>query len=333
MIFAITGGIGFLGFNLAKHLASKGHNLIIFDNMSRKGSEHNLRFLRQLHLPSSRVSKIEVIPSEIEDIPNYLRKYKIDLVYHFAAQVAVTKSYESPASDFRINAEGTFNILRSADVPVIFSSSNKVYGDNVNQIPIKEEKTRYDFDGEYSKKGIPETFSVDAKKHTYYGCSKLAGDIYTREFGGVVNRFSCLYGPSQFGDLNQGWVAHFIISKLKNQPTTIYGNGKQVRDILYSDDVVNLLELEALNIEKIRGEVFNIGGGYENTISLLELCEMLDINPIFEGWREADQKVYYSDISKAKRILNWKPEVGVKEGINKLLEWWNNHPEILQNIH
>ena len=328
MIYAITGGLGFLGFNLAKHLTSKGHDIIIFDNMSRKGSEHNLQFLKQLHMPKKPQS-ITTVTSDLDDIPTKLKRYKVDLIYHFAAQVAVTKSYESPASDFRINAEGTFNLLRSVDVPVIFSSSNKVYGDNVNQIPIKEEQTRYDFDGEYSEKGIPETFSVDASKHTYYGCSKLVADIYTREFGGVVNRFSCLYGQSQFGDLNQGWVAHFIISKLKNQPVTIYGNGKQVRDILYSDDVVKLLELEALNIEKIRGEVFNIGGGYKNTISLLELCEMLDIHPMFEGWREADQKVYYSNISKARRILNWKPEIDAKEGINKLQKWWEDNKNLL----
>lgn len=329
MIFAITGGLGFLGFNLTKHLISKGHDVVIFDNMSRRGSEYNLQFLKQLDMPQKPQS-ITIVTSELDDIPIKLKRYKVNLIYHFAAQVAVTKSYESPASDFRINAEGTFNILQSVDVPVIFASTNKVFGDNVNKIPIKEEKTRYDFDGEYSKKGIPETFSVDARHHTPYGCSKLTGDIYTREFGGVVNRFSCMYGPYQYGNLDQGWVSHFIMSKLKGNPLTIYGDGKQVRDLLYSEDVVRLLELEALNIDKIRGEVFNIGGGFGNSLSLLELCNFLDISPNFQDWRPADQKVYYSNITKANKILGWKPKVDPKAGINHLIKWYNDYPETLK---
>lgn len=330
--FAITGGLGFLGFNLARHLASKGNNIILLDNMSRKGTENNLNFLREIYPADSLGAKIKFIPCEIEDMPNILQKHNIDLIYHFAAQVAVTKSYESPASDFRINAEGTFNILRSTDVPVILTSTNKVYGDNVNNISIKEKITRYEFRGEEYKKGIPENFPVDAGHHTPYGASKLTGDIYTREFGGVVNRCSCMVGPFQYGNSDQGWVAHFIISMLKNNPITIYGDGKQVRDILYVDDMVRLLELQASNIHKIRGCVFNVGGGYKNTISLLELCKMLNIKPSFKDWRPADQKVYYSDISKAKKLLDWEPEISPKAGINKLLEWWKQHSELLTTI-
>lgn len=330
---AITGGLGFLGFNLAKHLASNGHDVVLFDNMSRKGSEHNYKFLRELFLPTATGPKIEFVPCEIEDMPNKLKSYDVDIVYHFAAQVAVTKSYESPASDFRINAKGTFDLLTSLNVPVIYASTNKVYGNNVNDIPLIEGPTRYEFDGDqFNRKGIPESFSIDSFKHTPYGASKLTGDIYTREFGGVVNRFSCMYGPNQYGNTDQGWVAHFIISKLKGSPITIYGNGKQVRDLLFADDVVRLLELEGLNIDKIRGEVFNIGGGYENTISLLELCELLNIKPIFQGWRPADQKVYYSNISKSNKLLNWKPKITPKEGVKRLLEWWENHPEILKQV-
>lgn len=216
---------------------------------------------------------------------------------------------------------------------MIYASTNKVYGDNVNNIKLIEKKTRYDFsDTNYSKKGIPEDFSIDSNKHTPYGCSKLVGDIYTREYQGVVNRFSCMYGPHQFGNTDQGWVSHFIISKLKNREVTIYGDGKQVRDLLYSDDVCRLLELQALNINKIRGEVFNIGGGYPNTISLLELCKILDIATKFDNWRPADQKVYYSDITKAKEKLNWKPKIGPQEGVARLLKWWKNYPQMLKNV-
>lgn len=327
---AITGGLGFLGFNLAYYLNKKGHDVVIFDNMSRRGSEHNLSFIKKWYSTPNN-PKVGFIQCEIEDMPHKLRDFKFDVIYHFAAQVAVTNSYESPSSDFRINALGTFNILRSTNTPLIYSSTNKVYGDNVNGIPIKEKETRYEFKGKY-KKGIPETFSIDSKKHTPYGCSKLTGDIYTREYGGVVNRLSCLYGPHQFGNTDQGWVSHFIISKLKNKIVTIFGNGKQVRDILYSDDVVRLLELEALNIDNIRGEVFNIGGGYENTISLLELCKQLEINPDIGDWRPADQKVYYSDISKAKNILKWSPKISPEEGIQRLIEWWKSYPEMLKSV-
>jgi len=316
----ITGGAGFVGSNLAEHLAQKGHNVVIYDNLSRNGSELTLKKL------IAKQPKIEVHRGEMDDIADYLHHNGVDLVYHFAAQVAVTHSYTAPRSDFRINAHGTFHLVHSTKAPVIYASTNKVYGDNVNGVKLKEHDTRYDFAGKYQGRGLPESFSIDTSYHTPYGVSKLVGELYVRETGGVANRFSCMYGPNQFGNEDQGWVAHFVIAKLKNKPLYVYGDGKQVRDLLYVSDVVRLLDLEGENIEKIRGEVFNIGGGFKNTLSLLELCKLLDIKPSsFGEWRQADQKVFYNDISKAKRVLGWEPVVGPKEGIEHLTNWVHEH--------
>lgn len=316
----ITGATGFLGTNLTLSLLKKGHSVIAVDSLSRKGSELNLEKIRE-QFPNFNFQQMEM-----DEIPSFILLDKPDLVYHFAAQVAVTTSMQNPIRDFKINAEGTFRVAHAAfklSIPVIYSSTNKVFGDNVNKIPIKEFKTRYDFDGKLKKRGIPEKFPIDAKHHTPYGCSKLVGDIYVREFGGVVNRCSCMYGPNQHGIMDQGWLSYFAIRKILNNPITIFGDGKQVRDALHAQDVVRLLELEAdylLDSSKpdIRGEVFNVGGGYQNTISLLELCKKWDIKPDFDKWRPSDQKVFYCDISKAKKLLGWQPKVSLNEGLHQL---------------
>ncbi len=323
----ITGGLGFVGSNLAKYLADKDNEIVLYDNMSRRGADsYNYK-----RLVGNR--NIKIVKGELDDIPEFVSRERISkspfrMIYHLAAQVAVTSSYESPKSDFRINANGTFQLANSTDTPIIYASTNKVYGDNVNQIPISEKATRYDFFGEYKGKGIPEAFSIDAKKHTPYGISKLVGDLWTREKGGVANRFSCMYGENQFGNVDQGWISHFIINKQKERRTVIYGDGRQVRDILHVDDVVKLLELQAENIDKIKGEAFNIGGGYSNTISLLELVDKLNIKPEHQPERPADQKVYYSDISKAEKLLGWRPKVGVGDGIVRLESWVREHEDL-----
>ncbi len=311
----ITGGGGFVGSNLALYLLSKGHSVTVYDNMQRMGSHINVGKIK------AAFPQVQIAHKELDDIREFLQKNDFDVIFHFAAQVAVTSSYESPHSDFRINALGTFNVVSATDTPVIYASTNKVYGDNVNFVPIEEHETRYDFSGPLKGSGIPESFSIDSKKHTPYGCSKLVGELYVREFGGVANRFSCMYGPNQFGNTDQGWLSHFVQFALSGKQLTVYGDGKQVRDALFVDDVVRLLELQALNIDKIRGEVFNIGGGYDNVISLLELCSKLGVKPKFEDWRPSDQKVYYSDISKVKRLLGWFPAVSVDDGLKRLIEW------------
>jgi len=319
----ITGGAGFLGSNLALSLANQNVDLVIIDNFSRRGAEKNYELLKQKN------PYVKFYMVEINDVPAIIHRERPDLIYHFAAQVAVTTSVLSPVSDFRINAEGSFNVARTAaeyDIPVIYASTNKVYGDNVNKVPIKEYKTRYDFEGPIKKKGVGEDFSIDAAKQTPYGCSKLVGELYVREWGGVSNRFSCMYGPNQYGIIDQGWVSYFIAQKLAGNPITIFGDGKQVRDLLHIDDVVRLLELQGERLldsskPSIRGEAFAIGGGHANTISLLELCDLLDINPSFGPWRPSDQKVFYADIAKAKKILGWEPEVPFKKGIEDLVSW------------
>jgi CDP-paratose 2-epimerase len=317
----ITGGAGFLGSNLARKLIKSGASIVLCDNLSRVGAEINLDRLK-VEFPLIKIYEVD-----ISDAPSVIVKEKPDLIYHFAAQVAVTKSVISPISDFKINAEGTFNIARTAhehNIPLIYASTNKVYGNNVNNVPIKEHEKRYDFNGDLGKKGINEDFQIDAKNHTPYGCSKLVGEIYVREFGGLVNRFSCMYGENQFGIMDQGWVSYFIKQKLLGKEVTIFGDGKQIRDLLYIEDVVELLILEGkklLNEDDLKGEVFSVGGGYNNTISLLELCEKLNITPKFADWRPSDQKVFYADISKAKKLLKWEPKISADEGIKKLHNW------------
>lgn len=320
----ITGGAGFLGTNLARALASAGNKIIICDNLIRRGSERNMETLRA---EFKREIVVKIV--DLANVPAIIHKERPDLIYHFAAQVAVTTSVESPLSDFRFNAEGTFLVARAAysyGTPVIYSSTNKVYGDNVNAVPIKELQTRYDFDGALRRRGIDENFSIDSAHHTPYGCSKLTGELYVREFGGVVNRFSCMYGRYQNGIVDQGWLSFFVIQKLTGKPVTIFGDGKQVRDAVHADDVIRLLLLEGDRLldakrPSIRGEVFSIGGGYKNTISLLELCEKLDIKPNFGNWRPADQKVFYCDIRKAKRVLGWGPRIGIDQGLRDLISW------------
>jgi CDP-paratose 2-epimerase len=317
----ITGGAGFLGSNLVDALAST-NTVVIADDFSRRGSEYNLASLSKTH------ANLIVRNVDICDMPRVITTEKPDLIYHFAAQVAVTTSVVSPESDFRINAEGTFRIAAMAhalNIPLIFTSTNKVYGDNVNKVGLKELPTRWEFEGEYYQKGLPETFSVDANHHSPYGVSKLVGEMYVREFGGIANRCSCMYGPFQHGIMDQGWLSFFILKKLRGEQVTIFGDGKQVRDAVHARDVVTLLiaqgEMLQSNPEKVRGEAFNVGGGHANTISLLELCSKLGIVPVFSDWRPADQKVFYCDISKAEEVFGWKPTIELAKGLDELVDW------------
>lgn len=319
----ITGAAGFVGTNLALSLLSKGHQVVGTDSLSRKGSELNAKKLKD-SFPA-----FDFFHVEIEDLPNIIYKVRPEIVFHFAAQVAVTTSLQNPRRDFAINGTGTFEVVLAAHnvgAKVVYTSTNKVFGDNVNKVPIRELETRYDFDGELKEKGIHEEFSIDAKHHTPYGCSKLVGDIYVREFGGVVNRCSCMYGPNQYGIIDQGWLSYFAINKISGKPAVIYGDGKQVRDAVHADDVVRLLEMQAQRLldktkPSIEGEVFNVGGGYQNTISLLELCKIWGIEPSFGPWRPADQKVFYCDITKAKEILGWEPQISLDVGLGDLYKW------------
>lgn len=328
----ITGGAGFVGSNLAAILSSDGHEVTIVDNLSRKGTEKNLAWLETNH-PS-----ISFIRGDVRDFSLLCEVVKgADLVCHLAAQVAVTTSVCEPLADFAINAHGTLNLLeavrQSNNQPlVIFTSTNKVYG-GMEDICVREGDQRYEFvdRGE----GISENRILDF--HSPYGCSKGAADQYVRDYWRiygiptVVFRMSCIYGPRQFGNEDQGWVAHFIISHVLGRPLNIYGNGKQVRDILFVEDLARAFIAAYKNREKIAGSIYNIGGGPDNTFSLLELLDLLNtISPSsttvsFADWRPGDQPMYVSDIRKAKAELGWSPQVSKVDGIHRLVDWVNQN--------
>jgi CDP-paratose 2-epimerase len=328
----ITGGAGFVGCNLADYFLKKGYEVTVFDNLSRKGTEKNLEWLRTNHK-----TNFEFIKNDIREFNSIVDAVKDkDFIFHTAGQVAVTTSVKNPREDFEINALGTFNLLEAArqsnsDPIIVFTSTNKVYGNNVNKIPLLEKEKRYEFDETKCMDGIPEDFPTDADEHTPYGSSKYAADIYARDFFAIYGlrtitfRMSCIYGTRQFGNEDQGWVAHFTISSFFNRPIVIYGDGKQVRDVLFVDDLVKAFELACEGIKKTKGEVYNIGGGIKNTISLLELFDLLKsfgLSPkyTFDDWRPADQKVYISKVKKATEF-GWKPNISPEQGVKKLLEW------------
>jgi CDP-paratose 2-epimerase len=323
MKIVVTGAAGFIGTNMVRRLIREGIEVVAVDSLARNGTPKNLESLRK-DFPSLKFEQ-----KEIEDMPAVIHRERPDLVFHFAAQVAVTSSVVSPARDFKINAEGSFGVVIAAaevGAPVIYTSTNKVYGDNVNRVPITETESRYDFGGEFFKNGLPEGFSIDAAHHTPYGISKLIGEMYVREYGGIANRCSCMYGPYQFGVVDQGWMSHIATNKLSGRPTIIYGDGKQVRDALHVEDVMDLFlrQMRAItgkDAARYRGEVYNVGGGHVNTVSLLELCRRWEITPQFGDWRPADQKVFYCNISKAEQHFGWTPNVGLDQGLTELYEW------------
>ncbi len=345
MTVLVTGGAGFVGSHVAVYYAQKGENVICYDNLSRGellkknvNKTYNWNFLKTF-------SNVELIQADIRDQERLKNAAKdVDAIVHTAAQTAVTTSVQDPRVDFEVNALGTFNVLEAArlsnsDPAVVFCSTNKTYGDNVNKVKVIEEETRYAFEDRF-KKGISETFSTDLCEHTPYGCSKLTADLYVQDYARLYNlktavfRMSCIYGTRQFGVEDQGWVIWFTIATILEKPITIYGDGKQVRDILYVSDLVNAFDAFFKNKEKLRHVVLNIGGGPENTISLIELLRLLEeltgkrSKITFSDWRPSDQKVYISDISKAKDVLGWKPNVNPKEGVHNLVNWVEKNAEI-----
>lgn len=335
MKILITGGAGFIGSNAALYFLKKGHKVIIFDNFSRKGSVNNRDWIKSEQLGNLKIVKGEIIRGQ-KKLKELVRD--VDAVLHLAAQVAVTSSVLDPRRDFEINAVGTFNLLEavreSGNNPAfIYTSTNKVYG-GLEDLKIVEKKERYEFaDLDF---GISEKRNLDF--HSPYGCSKGTADQYVRDYNRiyglntVVFRQSCIYGPRQFGVEDQGWVAWFIIALTLGKQITIYGNGKQVRDLLYVDDLIRAYESAIKNISKIRGQIYNIGGGPKNTISIwwefkpiLERLFKKKINIKFHNARPGDQPIFISDIRKAEKEFHWKPEVKVKDGIEKLYDW------VLQN--
>ena len=332
MNILITGGAGFVGSNLTDYFLNKDFDVTIFDNFSRNNVEKNVDWLKSNHK-----KRLTVVKGDVRDYDS-LKKVCVDkdVILHTAAQVAVTTSVKNPKEDFDINALGTFNVLEVArncnnNPIIVYTSTNKVYGNNVNKIPLKERDMRYEFSDQNYMNGIPENFPTDADEHTPYGCSKYTGDIYMRDYHEIFGlktitfRMSCIYGLHQYGNEDQGWVAYFTIASVLDKPIILYGDGKQVRDVLFIDDLVKAFEDAIKNIGKTKGKFYNIGGGPHNTISLLELLSLLKkfgLSPrySFSNWRPADQKVYISDVRKA-REFGWKPQVKPEDGVKKLLEW------------
>jgi len=330
MHILITGGAGFIGCNLAQHHLSHGHTVTIFDNLSRKGADKNLAWLQDQH-----GSGLRFIQGDVRDYAALVNAVRgAERVFHMASQVAVTTSVTDPRTDFEINALGTFNVLEAvrASAPqaiVFYASTNKVYG-GMEEVAVVQEATRYryrDLPG-----GIPESQMLDF--HSPYGCSKGTGDQYVRDYARiyglrtVVFRQSCIYGTRQFGVEDQGWVAHFCIAAAKGRSINIYGNGKQVRDVLWVDDLVHAYNLAAERIDVASGRIYNVGGGPENAMSIWAefgpILEELAGHPIsikHGDWRPGDQPVYVSDVSRAKSELGWSPRVGLREGIHKLWDW------------
>jgi CDP-paratose 2-epimerase len=332
----VTGGAGFIGSHAAEFYAKKDDEVTILDNLSRdkllnkeiKNKDFNWDYLKKY--PNIKHIKADI--TNPEDIEKAAKDQ--DFIIHTAAQTAVTTSVTNPVADFNSNAIGTFNVLEAArknDVKkVVYCSTNKVFGDNVNKINVKEKGKRYEFEEAY-KNGIPENYNIDLCEHTPYGCSKLTGDLYCQDYAHLyglstgIFRMSCIYGTRQFGLEDQGWVAWFTIATILNKPITIFGDGKQVRDILYVEDLINAYN-SFLN-SNIKHGVFNTGGGTKFTLSLLELLDILEeltgkrSKISFSDWRPSDQKVYISDISKIKKILDWEPKIDQKQGIKRLVEF------------
>jgi CDP-paratose 2-epimerase len=328
----ITGGAGFVATNVAHRLLRQGRPVLVFDNLSRAGVEQNLAWLKRTHGSLVRVQLGDV--RDAEALGRAVRQ--ASQIYHFAAQVAVTTSLADPFLDFEVNARGTLNLLEAVracpDPPsVLFTSTNKVYGD-LEDLGLRTTSTRYEpSDTTLRREGIDESRCLEF--HSPYGCSKGVAEQYVldyaRTFGlrTVVFRMSCIYGPHQFGTEDQGWVAHFLIGSLRGQPLTIYGDGLQVRDILFVEDLTEAMLLAQASIDRLAGEAFNIGGGPANTTSLVELLDLIGdltgARPLarLEPWRTADQRYYVSNTRKFREATGWRPKVSVRQGVAKLLDW------------
>jgi len=329
--YLITGGAGFIGSNYVYRLLKRGEKVTIYDNLSRAGAPRNLEWLKREFGEKA----FDVIVGDVRDADGIAEAGRgADVIVHLAGQVAVTTSVIDPRDDFESNARGTFNVMEAARLSgrnpiVIYASTNKVYG-GMDDVELTEESTRWRYKDLIH--GCPETQPLDF--HSPYGCSKGAGDQYVRDYARiydlptVVFRQSCIYGPRQFGIEDQGWVAWFIIAAVTGRPITIYGDGKQVRDILHVDDLVNAYDLAIEKNEIARGKVYNLGGGPENVMSVwaefgpkLEKLIGSAIQVARSDWRPGDQRVFYADITKAEKGLGWKPKIGVETGVQMLFEW------------
>jgi CDP-paratose 2-epimerase len=334
----ITGGAGFIGVNAAIAFARDGWKVTVLDNLSRTGAATNLEWLRGQ-------ADIQFVKCDIRDwiaLDSTFKENKYGAILHLAAQVAVTTSISNPREDFEINALGTFNLLEavrlhSPDATFVYASTNKVYG-KMEDVTVIERNGRYNY--ALHTTGIEEDRQLDF--HSPYGCSKGAGDQYVIDYSRIYGlrattfRQSCIYGPRQFGVEDQGWVAWFSIASVLGRPITIYGDGKQIRDVLHVSDLVRAYKLAFENPDCVSGQSFNIGGGPKNTLSLLELLVMLEeelgkkIPRAFDEWRAGDQKVFVCNLDKSQKAMQWQPEITVQAGVQRLIQWVSSNNSLFR---
>ncbi len=338
----ITGGAGFIGVNAAARFLRDGWHVTVFDDFSRRGTDINRRFLES----TDEAGTLSIVRGDIRNPENLhdAMNAGFDVVLHLAAQVAVTTSVTDPRTDFAINAFGTLNVLEAArqadNKPfLLFASTNKVYG-GLEDVPVEEGEDRYRFG---DRDGIDETRQLDF--HSPYGCSKGAADQYVRDYARiydlptVVFRQSCIYGPHQMGIEDQGWVAWFMIAGMFGRPMTVYGNGKQVRDLLYIDDLTDAFAAAIEKRDTARGKIYNVGGGPENTLSLREFLDFLrselhiDLKPGQADTRPGDQPIFVSDNTLIGRELGWKPVTSLQKGIPQLHAWLKENQDSLRELY
>jgi CDP-paratose 2-epimerase len=334
----IFGGAGFIGSNWAHRLLDTTDAKVhIFDNLSRPGVRHNLESLQR---KAGNSGRLQITVADVRDATRVERAVRFATeIYHFAAQVAVTTSVEDPRLDFDVNLGGTFNVLEAARKAgrkpfMLFTSTNKVYGQIANR-PIIARNSPYEF---LSGAGVSEAQPLDF--HSPYGCSKGGADQYWHDYAriyglpSVVFRMSCICGPRQFGTEDQGWVAHFLYSALHGRPLVIYGDGRQMRDLLYIDDLLRAFELARENQAKTAGQVFNIGGGPEHAVSLLTLISNIErltgrnVDYAFDERRPGDQLLYITDTSRFEEVTGWKPQVHPPQALKKMYDWWKRNREL-----
>jgi CDP-paratose 2-epimerase len=327
----VTGGAGFIGTNMADRLLSQGERVVVLDDLSRPGVENNLQWLRATH-----EGRLQVEIGDVQD-PAVVRKALkgVDQVFHFAAQVAVTTSVTDPVADYGVNLGGTMTLLeelrRLDEVPpLLFTSTNKVYG-KCKGIEVAEQGDRYEPSDETVRRfGIGEDQPLQFASP--YGCSKGGADQYVLDYADtygmrtVVFRMSCIYGPHQCGNEDQGWVAHFLMQALDGKPITLYGDGKQVRDVLFVEDLLDAMQTAMDRVDQLSGQAFNMGGGPDSTVSLLQLLDMigdLGARPEvqFGDWRVGDQRYYVSDTRRFSDATGWAPKIAPEQGVALLHEW------------
>ena len=344
MKILITGAAGMIGSHAAEYYARRGDQVVALDNLMRsrlfgskhKSVEYNWDYLADF----SNITRIVGDVRNEADVRKALGS-GVDAILHAAGQPGVFFSLQNPVEDFSLNAQGTLMVLEGVrqvcpKARLIYCSTNKVYGQGIDTVPLKEEATRYVFQGDL--RAIPENYPIDHVGHTPYGASKYVADLYVQEYAHAygmqtgIFRMSCIYGTRQFGFEDQGWLAWFIICALKSKPLTIYGNGKQVRDVLFVSDLI--AAYDAFFKSSISHGIYNMGGGPDNTLSLLELLEQIKQNGLsvpshqYSDWRMFDQKVYISNIDKVKKDLHWQPQVSVSEGIKRLVNWVRENPSL-----